>query len=268
MAYNATANSVQPTRRHGAHDSALDVEAKDDLRLRVRELEDDNHSLAERAIAACTSHPCSCIPSCGPKIILHYTVLMLYATAQRFADYENEIRDLQTLLREQQDRHHAQPTPEPDTPTSLPDKPAFSRLGSFMRKPSLAITTSTSQGHSAREQELEAALVKEQTARIEAEKKMKQVNLEVEDLSATLFQQANDMVATERKENAALKERIQVLESPRLDPVGAGGSSEVEKLRQKIKVLEQRDMERQKRLEKLEAAQKRIDRVRTLLLPR
>lgn len=35
---------------------------------------------------------------------------------------------------------------------------------------------------------------------------------ELEDLSATLFQQANEMVATERRERAKLEERIAVLE--------------------------------------------------------
>ena len=55
-------------------------------------------------------------------------------------------------------------------------------------------------------------MIKEQTTRIAAEKKIKEANAEIEDLTATLFQQANEMVATERKENAALKEKLQVLE--------------------------------------------------------
>lgn len=122
-------------------------------------------------------------------------------------------------------------------------------------------------GTSAREQELEALLVKEQKARIKAEANAQQVGVEMEELSATLFQEANDMVANERRENAALRIQIKELQS-------AGGQvaevvgKENERLRQKLQVMEQREADRQKRLDRLEAAQRRIDRVRTMLLPR
>jgi GDP/GTP exchange factor Sec2p len=62
---------------------------------------------------------------------------------------------------------------------------------------------------------------------------------EIEDLSVQLFQQANEMVATERKARAKLEERVEV--------------------------LERRDDEKRKRLERLETAIKRIERVRGLL---
>lgn len=61
----------------------------------------------------------------------------------------------------------------------------------------------------------------------------------MEDLSATLFEQANEMVATERKEKAKLEERL--------------------------KVLEERDAVGQKRLEMVENALTRIERVKKLL---
>lgn len=61
----------------------------------------------------------------------------------------------------------------------------------------------------------------------------------MEDLSASLFQQANEMVAQERKARAALEERV--------------------------KVLETRDAEKRKRLERLERAIERIERVRGML---
>lgn len=64
---------------------------------------------------------------------------------------------------------------------------------------------------------------------------------ELEDLSQTLFEQANTMVATERKARAKLEERVEV--------------------------LEKRDVEKRKRLERLEGALKRIERVRGLLAP-
>jgi len=61
----------------------------------------------------------------------------------------------------------------------------------------------------------------------------------MEELSAQLFQQANEMVAAERKARAKLEERIEVLEA--------------------------REREKRKRLERLERAVGRIERVRDLL---
>jgi hypothetical protein len=43
---------------------------------------------------------------------------------------------------------------------------------------------------------------------------------------------------------------------------------ENERLKQRIQIMEQREAERKARLERLEAAQKRIDRVRAMLVPR
>lgn len=55
MADHAVSNSVHATRRHGAHDSGLDVDAKDDtLSQRLRDLEEENSVLAEKATSACT----------------------------------------------------------------------------------------------------------------------------------------------------------------------------------------------------------------------
>jgi predicted RNase H-like nuclease (RuvC/YqgF family) len=72
-----------------------------------------------------------------------------------------------------------------------------------------------------------------------AEGKVNQMNQEVEDLSVQLFQQANEMVASERKARAKLEERVDM--------------------------LEKRDAEKRKRLERLESALNRIERVRGLL---
>jgi BMFP domain-containing protein YqiC len=219
--------------------------------------------------------------------------------AQRFADYENEIRVLQAKLRQQERRntdpiqtraldHLPPPPPEKDKPGA-----GLSRFGSFITgRPMNSPTTPTSPPLSAREEELKAALIREQTARLAAESKTKEVNSEIEELSATLFQQANEMVASERKENAALKQTIDQLEHKRTKSDEAvrlenaalrdrmrllekkGGSvdesmrMENERLKQKIQMMEQRESERKGRLERLEAAQKRIDRVRAMLVPR
>jgi len=209
---------------------------------------------------------------------------------------------LQAKLR-QQDRRQATASPtqyiEVSTPPPPPpekDRPGLSRFGSFItRKPVLSPSSSygPTPSSSVREHELQLALEKEQNARLAAEAKAKEVNSEIEELSATLFEQANEMVASERKENAVLKQTIQLLENNRsksdeaikMENVAlkermrmlekkSGGSVdesvrvENERLKQKIQMMEQREHERKKRLERLEHAQQRIDRVRTMLLPR
>ncbi|KAI7176272.1 hypothetical protein KC316_g10039 [Hortaea werneckii] len=126
---------------------------------------------------------------------------------------------------------------------------------------------------SPREKELEATLVKEQTGRIAAEQKVKEVNAEIEELSESLFQQANEMVATERKQNATLQERLEALEKEKAEtnPTAQGGDAALLRentwLKERLKALEQRDVDRNRRLEKLEAAHQRIERVRSMLAP-
>jgi len=66
------------------------------------------------------------------------------------------------------------------------------------------------------------------------------MNIEIEELSATLFSQANEMVANERKARAKLEERVAV--------------------------LEHRDEEKRRRLERLEGAMRRLERVKGLLV--
>ncbi|KAF2453647.1 hypothetical protein BDY21DRAFT_366920 [Lineolata rhizophorae] len=120
-----------------------------------------------------------------------------------------------------------------------------SRFGSLLtRKASPApvvpaASSTTNSNQSRREVDLEAALAREQDLRAQAEGKVNQMNTELEELSAQLFQQANEMVAAERKARAKLEERVAI--------------------------LEQRDVEKRKRLERLEGAMKRIEHVRGML---
>ncbi|KAF1827084.1 uncharacterized protein K489DRAFT_348125 [Dissoconium aciculare CBS 342.82] len=239
-------SDLETARGHAAHDSALGSDMSKDHASKLKDLEEQNDILAEKAASA----------------------------SQRFADYENEIRVLQAKLRQQERRntdpiqtraldHLPPPPPEKDKPGA-----GLSRFGSFITgRPMNSPTTPTSPPLSAREEELKAALIREQTARLAAESKTKEVNSEIEELSATLFQQANEMVASERKENAALKQTIDQLEHKRTKSDEAV-RMENERLKQKIQMMEQRESERKGRLERLEAAQKRIDRVRAMLVPR
>jgi len=72
-----------------------------------------------------------------------------------------------------------------------------------------------------------------------AENEVKATSREVEELSVQLFEQANEMVASERRARAKLEERVEM--------------------------LERRDVEKRKRLERLESAMGRIERVRAML---
>ena len=83
------------------------------------------------------------------------------------------------------------------------------------------------------------ALAQEQALRQAAETAAAQTNSEIEELTGQLFQQANEMVATERKVRARLEERVEV--------------------------LERRDGEKARRLGVLERRVLRVERVRNLL---
>lgn len=75
--------------------------------------------------------------------------------------------------------------------------------------------------------------------RHKAEANLSQAQTELEELTAQLFGQANEMVATEREARAKLEERV--------------------------KLLENRDGEKRQRLDRLESAVARIARVRTMV---
>ncbi|KAI2470862.1 hypothetical protein F4781DRAFT_160135 [Annulohypoxylon bovei var. microspora] len=82
-------------------------------------------------------------------------------------------------------------------------------------------------------------LSREKKLRAQAEGRLNDTSKEVEELSATLFEQANEMVASERRARAKLEERVTV--------------------------LERRDVEKRDRLERLEGAMGRLERVKALL---
>ncbi|EPE05733.1 ribosomal protein l32 [Ophiostoma piceae UAMH 11346] len=87
--------------------------------------------------------------------------------------------------------------------------------------------------------ELMDALTREQKLRRAAEGRLNDTSREVEELSVSLFEQANEMVAEERRARARLEARVAV--------------------------LEQRDTDKKARLERLELAMARIERLRAML---
>ncbi|KAF7510436.1 hypothetical protein GJ744_006715 [Endocarpon pusillum] len=86
---------------------------------------------------------------------------------------------------------------------------------------------------------LAVMLQAEKKARLAAESSLSQAHNELEELTAQLFSQANEMVATERKARAKLEERIEL--------------------------LEKRDGDKRVRLDRLEKAMGRIERVRGMV---
>ncbi|KAL7936733.1 hypothetical protein V8C35DRAFT_278133 [Trichoderma chlorosporum] len=218
----------------------------------------------------------SCCPSCGfvipprhdeppstqlleaqariAELETHVFQLNQKATAavDRWADYEAELSKLRAKL-----------SSSPEPATQSPTRSSFfqagaTRISALMysrrsqpasppaSKPVPPVTPPhTEPSPSARTpgrtaEDLLEALNKEQMLRRAAEGRLIATNKEVEELSVTLFEEANEMVATERRARAALEQRI----------------SELEK----------RDVEKKQRLDKLELAMHRIEKVKTLLL--
>ncbi|KAH6611165.1 tfiid and saga subunit taf61 [Trichoderma cornu-damae] len=180
------------------------------------------------------------------------------AAVNRWADYEAELSRLRAKL--------PSSSPEPSAAVQSPTRSSFfqagaTRISALMNSrrsqavsppaskavvpvtpppppPAGSSVTSRTPGRTA--EDLLEALNKEQMLRRAAEGRLNATNREIEELSATLFEQANEMVATERRARAALEQRV----------------SELEK----------RDVEKKRRLDKLELAVHRIERVKTLLL--
>ncbi|KAK4168030.1 hypothetical protein QBC43DRAFT_127319 [Cladorrhinum sp. PSN259] len=131
-----------------------------------------------------------------------------------------------TTSQQQQQLRGAPPSPIPSLPSSY--SPFFSP------PPSISSSTFLST------EDLLSALSKEQARRLEVESRLSETSKEVEELSVSLFEQANEMVASERRARAKLEERV--------------GE------------LERRDVEKRRRLEVLERGVGRIERVRGVLL--
>jgi hypothetical protein len=165
----------------------------------------------------------------------------------KWADYEDELGQLRAQQRVSVDpaRSVTPPIttvddapPPPPSPARSYYLPVQNRLSSLLSRKS----TPNLQTPAPTNTDLAAALAREQNLRQAAEGKLTEASGELEELSAQLFQQANEMVATERKARA--------------------------KLEQRVEVLEKRDIEKRQRLDKLEGAMQRIERVRALLAPK
>ncbi|KAI2621683.1 hypothetical protein GGR54DRAFT_75102 [Hypoxylon sp. NC1633] len=128
---------------------------------------------------------------------------------------------------------------------SAPNLAAMGRSSSYLPhtqsnpNPAAATSNANDAGERPSTDALLEALSREKKLRAAAENQLNDTSKEVEELSASLFEQANEMVATERRARAKLEERVTV--------------------------LERRDVEKRDRLERLEGAMGRLERVRALL---
>lgn len=220
------------------------------------------------AAVAMSSPPGACCPACGfastddvlsarQKIAeLESIITDLNAKAsdaiRRCAKYDEEIHNLRAQHRPTTPQGSQEPASSSQSPTLL--QQSTSRLSSLLyprkstpnlradvlqRQNSLPLPNPPLSPGAASTEDLIEALTREQTLRKAAEGRLSATSKEVEELSASLFEQANEMVATERRARAKLEERVEE--------------------------LEKRDVEKRRRLERLEAAMARIERVRNLL---
>ncbi|KAI1980306.1 hypothetical protein LOZ55_001456 [Ophidiomyces ophidiicola] len=191
------------------------------------------------------------------------------ATAEKLADYEDEIR----LLRSKSQPAYSSTTALPQTPTlgpqaqgaspspPQPKQPQHNRLATLtsflpygkrlsssangaplthtVSSPESSIASPPRTADSTLTASLQGALQREQELRKAAESRLTQANSELEELTTQLFSQANEMVAQERKARAKLEERVEL--------------------------LEKRDSEKRRRLDRLEKAIQRVERVRGMV---
>lgn len=131
--------------------------------------------------------------------------------------------------------------PRPSTANSISAKqPRFSFLTGRRGSPAQPVPAVPPPPSAApADAELLEQLEKERALRAKAEEKARNVDIEIEELSVQLFSQANEMVAAERKARAKLEARVEQ--------------------------LEKKDKDKMARLERLEKAVSRIDRVKALL---
>ncbi|KAK0720083.1 hypothetical protein B0H67DRAFT_486799 [Lasiosphaeris hirsuta] len=187
------------------------------------------------------------------------------AAVDRWADYEDELAKLRTdldnsvssasparssflsssaasrlssLLSPRKSIPSLKPLPAvPPTPPSQPQQQRATLAG--LGPSPFPFSAATPLSSSPSTDDLLEALTREQALRLEAEGRLSETSREVEELSVSLFEQANEMVATERRARAKLEERVET--------------------------LERRDVDKRRRLERLESAMERIERVRGLL---
>lgn len=183
--------------------------------------------------------------TCDPKLTP--------CVANRCAEYEDQIRNLKTVQPSSNEPARqniadsfdiSSPDHNPSTATSAHARTQsrFSLLTGRLASPVNSTTVMPLPGPVSKPlaaPDLLHELERERALRAKAEDRVRTVDSEIEELSVTLFSQANEMVAEERRARAKLEERIEL--------------------------LEKKDKDKMARLDRLEKAVSRIDRVKALL---
>ncbi|KAJ4356571.1 uncharacterized protein N0V89_004606 [Didymosphaeria variabile] len=198
----------------------MDMSEAEEAQKRIRDLESQVELLTEKATAA----------------------------VDKCADYEDQLRGFKAqngLLRtDTQDSLQPHRTSNEEArPTTANSASARQSRFSFLRRgsPNPPIPFTSHSPSRSTDTGLLEQLEKERGLRAKAEERARKVDSEIEELSVTLFSQANEMVAQERKARAKLEARVEL--------------------------LEKKDKDKMARLERLEKAVSRIDRVKAMLAP-
>lgn len=239
------------------------LEALQDAQARIQELESQVKILTLRATSAGTyiSRPQAPISNSAPPMGKNKKTN--WNAVERATEFEISVKRMasnasQNSQNKSDGGFQAQASPVGDAfPSTPPPKPVaqpsrLARLLSTRTASAPVVNTSTSAPNAAAAQQAQKALPPgpaeiqlrdqlshEQSLRKAAESAAAQTNSEIEELTAQLFEQANEMVAAERKSRAKLEARVEV--------------------------LEKRDNDKAKRLGLLEMRVQRVERVRGLL---
>ena len=250
-----TTSFTQTCPKCGTELSHSHLDDAENAQRRISELETQVKILTGKATAAGTFPSSLCLSSkvlrnmASPLYIEFWRCRMLnLPLVDKLADYEDELRQLKSSKAPTSDPNlNAQPPSRPPSAAGSQRHPLQSRISHLLvsnrratsQPPSSAAADQTTHSSTRENAELLTMLTREQSLRQAAESRVSQTNEELEELSAQLFTEANEMVATERKARAKLEERVAV--------------------------LERRDKEKRTRLEVLESRLGRIERVREML---
>ncbi|KAI4117237.1 MAG: hypothetical protein LQ338_007584 [Usnochroma carphineum] len=122
-------------------------------------------------------------------------------------------------------------------------------------------------GPSPEPSDLQSALHEERTLRLALEARLSASTTELEELSTQLFSEANELVATERRNLHSLQQQYETLqaEAREWEKKAVEREKEQERLRERLSVLEGREKGKGRRWEELEMRVRRVERVKELL---
>ncbi len=225
---------------------AINKEDTDEARRTIRDMQAQIDVLRQQAAVAGM-----CTKFAPPPPFFH--MILTPDTAEKCADYQDQIRTLKSTSQStsKPTRNNTSDSVTGSSPDGRPTtagsahartQSRFSFLTGRLTSPVNSTTAPPLPASGTKlsaDPDLLFELERERALRAKAEDRVRTVDSEIEELSVTLFSQANEMVAEERRARAKLEERIEL--------------------------LEKKDRDKMSRLERLEKAVSRLDRVKALL---